>query len=179
MRFFFIILFFLSQIVAHTQSRSLSLELQAYPTGFISGITYEHYLGSSSSLSFRLGANPFDHRDLGVHDGEEGRGFGGSIGYKKYLRTDRMKWFWSIRSDVWKNEVDWFDIEASNDRITGTTSILVLQPTVSLGYSLITLQHIYISPSLSFGYEWNVKTEGQPTGEGSIILLGISIGKRF
>ena len=37
----------------------------------------------------------------------------------------------------------------------------------------------FFSPSLAFGYEVNVQTKGLPTGEGPIILLGFTFGKRW
>jgi hypothetical protein len=35
------------------------------------------------------------------------------------------------------------------------------------------------TPGIAFGVEINVKTEGEPVGEGAIILVGLMLGKRF
>jgi len=169
----------LSFIICAQAQRDISIEFQLYPTGVIPTLSYDHGLGASSAFTVRLGANIFDHRDLGVHQGEEGSGFGGSIGYKKYLGSTRDGLFWRVRNDLWFNNVDWFDIGPADQRIEGKTAITVLQPTASIGYTILTSTEIVISPSLSFGYEWNVKTSGEPTGEGTIVLLGVQIGKRF
>ncbi len=59
-----------------------------------------------------------------------------------------------------------------------TSNITVIQPTIELGY-LIKKEFSHITPTIAFGYEWNVKTNGEPTGEGAILLLRIQIGKRF
>jgi hypothetical protein len=37
----------------------------------------------------------------------------------------------------------------------------------------------FISPCIANGVEINVKTQGQPVGEGFITLLGISAGWKF
>jgi len=165
-------------LVACSQSE-IGVEFQVYPTGVMPGVSYHHGLSETSSLAIRVGANIFDHRDLGVHTGEEGSGLGGSLGYKKYLGDTPSKLFWQIRSDIWFNQVDWFDQEGTSPRLDGETDIVVVQPTASIGYTFLTTANLAISPSLSFGYEWNAKTTGEPTGEGSIILLGVQVGKRF
>lgn len=160
----------------------LTFEYQIYPTGSIPGLTYDYALGLKSSITLRLAANIFDHRDLGVHDGEEGSGFGGSIGYKKYFSESRHRWFWHARTDLWFNDVTWFDEvggSQSMSRVEGETSIIVLQPTLGVGYAINLGSDFILSPSLSYGLEWNIQTEGEPTGEGPIILAGIQIGKRL
>jgi len=68
---------------------------------------------------------------------------------------------------------------AADQRIEGHTSITVIQPTVELGYLFILGKSLHMTPSIAFGWEWNAKTDGEPTGEGAILLLGISVGKRF
>jgi len=157
----------------------LSAELQIYPTGIIPGISYDHHIGTSTALTFRLGANIFDHRDLGVQDEEVGSGLGGSIGYRKYFFDSRTKWNWGLRTDVWFSNVEWANLGTQGGSETGETSITVIQPTASLGYTIVSDGGFYLSPAISLGFEWNVRTVGEPTGEGSIILIGIQAGKRF
>ena len=67
-------------------------------------------------------------------------------------------------------EVDW---QTGNE--SGETSITVLQPTAELSY-VIRKNSFYFAPSAAFGVEWNVQTDGEPTGEGAILLVGVQIG---
>ena len=149
-------------------------EFQAYPTGLIPGIRIEKSLGAKSAAQLRLGYNWIRHRDLGEHDDERGDGYGFSLGYKRYFRNNHDGFSLGLKNDVWWNTINWTDEPASS----GTTDITVLQPTLELAYSLIK-SDIVFSPSLAFGFEWNVCTEGEPTGEGAILLVGVLIGKRF
>lgn len=153
---------------------TLGPEFQIYPTGLLPGIRIEKQLGNKSSLNFRLAAQIIDHRDLGVQDDETGSGFGASIGIRNFFKTYNKGWSITGRLDVWKNSIDWSSTENGNT-ISGNTKITVLQPTALLEYAFAK-NNITISPSLGFGYEWNVATNGAPTGEGAILLLGCTIG---
>ncbi len=161
------------RISAFSQT-DLSAQIQLYPTGLIPGVKIDHSVGTFSRLSLRLGANLFDHRDLGVQDMEEGSGFGFSVGYQRYLRDDYSGLHLELKNDVWWNTVDW-----QTNAFNGTTEIVVLQPTLSLGYTMFLGYSFFISPSIGFGWEWNVVVSGSPTGEGAIGLLGLSAGIRL
>ena len=158
--------------------KDFGIEFQAYPTGVIPGIHFETQVGEKSTISARFGLNIFDHRDLGVHDEETGSGFGFTIGYHRYFQESMKKWKLGIKLDYWNNEVDWVANDA-NGRVEGMTEIVVLQPTVELGYVFINRNNLFLTPTIAFGMEWNVQTQGEPTGEGPILLLGILAGKRF
>ena len=151
----------------------LSFEFQAYPTGLIPGIHLEKSINNKSTLLFRLGYNWFRHRDLGVHDDERGGGIGGTVGYKRFFKEGYQGWSLAVKNDVWWNEVDWYDIGVNDNRTEGETSITVLQPTAELGYTFVKNESLIITPTLAFGVEWNVRTEGEPTGEGPIVLIEI------
>ncbi len=179
MRVFFIVLLILAYCKIDAQNtKDVSLELQVYPTGVIPGLRYETSISEQSSLSFRIGYNIVRHRDLGVHQDERGGGIGGSLGFRKYFKPEFKGWSISLKTDVWFNKIDWYDIGRTDERIEGETSITVLQPTAALGYTFVN-SSFSITPTLSFGYEWNVKTVGEPTGQGSIILIGVQLGRRF
>lgn len=151
----------------------ISLELQVYPTGIIPGISIDKYIGSRSSLYGRIGFNFFDHRDLGEQEMEEGSGYGLSLGYKFFFREGYSGWRFGIKNDIWRNRVNW-----TTDQISGKTDILVLQPSAELSYVWVR-NRLVIAPSIAFGLEWNVDTDGEPTGEGPIALIGIQLGRRF
>ncbi|MEM9545855.1 MAG: hypothetical protein AAGA77_07775 [Bacteroidota bacterium] len=145
----------------------IGLETQVYPTGIIPGIRLEKYLNSSSSINLRLGYQIIDHRDLGVQDNETGSGYGGSIAYRAFLGPDQRGLSLAVRTDLWINQMDW-----ETDSNSGTTTITVIQPTLMGEYAFRLANDFSITPSLSAGWEWNVHTDGEPTGEGPIILVG-------
>lgn len=157
----------------------ISFEFQAYPTGLIPGLRFEKGFGDKSAAHIRVGANLFDHRDLGLQDEERGIGYGFSLGYKRYLRKNHQGWSLGLKNDIWFNTVDWVDNIISGDDLTGTTEIVVVQPTLELGHLIEFGNNWIFTPAIAFGYEINVKTEGAPTGEGAILLLGLSLGKRL
>jgi hypothetical protein len=154
------------------------IKLQAYPTGFIPGITFETSLGGGSAMEFRLGYNVVRHGDAGVHEDERGGGFGFSFAYKRYFRV-KHRWQGVLRTDLWFNEVDWKDQIGTGREENGTTRVKVLQPTVEAGYTFLTGAGWFFIPALALGAEINVTTKGAGVGEGLILLGGITFGKRL
>ena len=160
--------------------KALGVEIQAYPTGFLYGLRFDATLGAKSSGNIRLGYNMARHRDLGVHEDERGGGWGGTLGYRYHLTSTKEKWFGGIRADVWFNKMDWKDNIGTADEVSGSTDIVVLQPTLEAGYTfLLGNAGWYVSPALAFGFEVNVVSDGEDVGQGAILLLGFSLGKRF
>lgn len=163
----------------HAQAKDLSkekafefgIEIQAYPTGIIPGIRCEKYLTAKSSLNIRLGYQLIDHRDLGVQDNEEGSGYGASLAYRRFFKSDHQGLSLAFRTDLWFNKIDW-----TNEMVSGTSNITVIQPTLMGEYAFQVHPSFVITPSLSFGMEWNASTDGEPTGEGAILLLGCTFG---
>lgn len=167
----------------HAQSRwSLAFEFQAYPTGLIPGLRADYHFKNHHSVHARAGYNWVRHRDLGIQDDERGDGFGGSLGYRYFFRENtKGGWFLGGRTDLWFNTLDWQDKDENGNIIsTGTSKIVVLQPTALGGFQfLLGNKGWFVSPSAAFGVEINVKTEGAEVGEGLILLLGASVGKHF
>ncbi len=160
----------------------IGLEIQQYPTGYLGGVRAEIGLAPHHALDFRIGYNGLDHKDFGVHDSEVGGGFGGSVGYRYYFKSEHQRWFLGIRTDFWFNEVDWKDIDETSDPeiITiGESNIIVLQPTAIFGYRWAINEHFAITPTAAFGAEVNVKTDGEDVGQGLILLWGLNLTYRF
>jgi len=155
-----------------------SVEFQAYPTGLIPGIRLEQAVKTHYAFHLRAGYNWVRHRDQGRHEDERGDGKGFSVGYKRYFRSGHEGFFIGARNDVWWNELDWKDRIGQPDEVSGHTKITVLQPTLEAGYVFLKSDWI-LSPTVAFGFEFNVKTEGEPVGEGAILLLGVQLGRRF
>lgn len=154
-----------------TGPAAVGVELQAYPAGLIPGLHVQTPLDELSSLTFRAAANLTDRQDFGEFDNEEGDGFGGGIGYRRYLERGREGWLFGGRVDLWDLEIDWED----PGPVTGTTDILVLQPTAEVGYGFRLGEDGWrIELTLGLGAEINIDTDGEDVGEGAILLLGIT-----
>ena len=52
--------------------KDLSINTQVYPTKIIPGLLMDHVIGSKQAQLFRFGYQFIDHRNLGIHDNEEG-----------------------------------------------------------------------------------------------------------
>ncbi len=165
-----------AQISLAQRTTDVSIQLQVYPTGILPGITIDRAISDNGRVALRLGYNSFDHRDLGVQTTEVGGGPGFSVGYQHYFKNDFRGLHLEFKNDFWFSNIDWTNVDTMTE---GETSITVLQPTASIGYTILTSSDIVIRPILGFGWEWNVRTEGEPTGQGAIGLIGISVGKRF
>ncbi len=76
------------------------------------------------------------------------------------------------------NTVDWKD-NNNTVEITGTTIIDIIQATIEGGYLFISSNNWFFATSLALGFKVNFKTRGPPTGEGSMILAGFSLGNAF
>ena len=87
-----------------------------------------------------MGYNLVDHKDFGVQESDKGGGFGLTLGYRYYFKSNKRKWFLGARSDVWFNEIDWFDNREDEMR-AGVTNIVVLQPTAIIGYRFLIKEH--------------------------------------
>ena len=159
-----------------TPRSSIGIEFQAYPTGLIPGLAGSWYLSPKDALRFRIGYQFIDHRDLGVQDDETGTGFGGTMGYRRHFQSVRKGIFGGLRCDLWRNRIDWIDFDGDTAIMlaSGTSNVWVVQPTAEIGYNFSFGQWAF-APALAFGYEVNVATDGAPTGEGSILLIGIAL----
>jgi len=169
----------LSYSSLYSQSSSVvSLEALAYPTGVIAGVSLDKSLSIKEQIHIKLGINVFDHRDLGVQNDESGSGYGFTLGYRRFFNDNQTQWRWGIKSDLWFNKVDWLSVDDQGNDIVGQTDIVVLQPTAELSY-VFGSKNFFIAPIISLGFEWNIKTKGEPTGEGAILLAGLQVGMKL
>ena len=63
--------------------------------------------------------------------------------------------------------------------LSGTTDIVVLQPTLIGGHVFLIKEKWVITPTLAFGYEINIVENGEPVGQGPILLWGVNVNYRF
>jgi len=160
--------------------KELGFELQQYPTGYMLAFHAEYGFAEKHSLDLRMGYNGLDHLSFGPNDEEKGGGPGFSLGYNYFFKPDFKKWYVSYRTDLWWNEVNWRNFDENDVVISeGTTHLLVLQPTILGGYNWIIKDRYKISPTLAVGAEINVKSDGEPVGQGPIILWGLKLATRI
>ncbi len=154
------------------------IEVQQYPTGFLFGIHHQKSLGTKHNLELRVGYNLVRHGDAGVHDDERGGGWGGSLGINTVLTRNRSDQFQgligSIRTDIWRNVIAWRDHIGQSTETSGQSKVIVLQPTLLLGYRF-SLGNIRLVPTLAIGAEINVRVKGSEVGEGAILLWGLRV----
>lgn len=188
-RFYLTLILFLSSIIyaqfiqaqeTNNKSIDFGIAFQAYPTGIIPGLQVELTNGQKSAYILRVGYNLVRHRDLGKQDDERGGGVGFSLGYKRYFKPDFKKLFLAVKSDLWFNTVEWKNAIDMADESKGKTKVTVLQPTIEAGYAFELAKGTAIfAPTIALGAEINIKTKGEPVGEGLILLLGVNLMKRF
>ncbi|GEM_PF-4744788 len=144
----------LSVSMGHAQTK-VSLEFQAYPTGLISGVRISWPSDAQAQWHVRVGYNWIRHGSAGVHEDERGGGVGATLGYEYLLARDQhgKGLFAGVRCDVWRNIIQWTDRINRADEVSGTTRLVVVQPTVSAGWLLPLGSSWFWVPSLSFGFE--------------------------
>lgn len=158
-----------------TSKNELGISAQFYPAGFIPTLNLEHHLSDSSSLLFRVGANITDRQDFSdENETEEGRGFGGSLGFRKRYSWGKGDVVAGFNTDIWSLDIDWTDFDQTNTLISGSTYILVLQPWLEAGYFLpIKNSKSQIGLTLGFGREINIITSGEDVAQGFIGSLSL------
>jgi len=174
---------------AHGQrAKTIGLESQAYPAGVITTLRGGLEITNQQELSVRVGYNYTYRGDFGVHDNEEGGGPGFSLGYRYYVENELDGFFIGARANLWFLEIDWRDTRIMcgtippcfDEVVRGTTDITVFQPTAEIGYNLLSGRSSWmLAPVLGFGWEFNVRTDGEEVGEGSILLGGLNVAYLF
>ncbi|MCB1056840.1 MAG: autotransporter domain-containing protein [Acidobacteria bacterium] len=152
----------------------VGVTVQGYPAGVIAEAEVELPLEAHHSLFLRAGYNFTDRKDYGEHDNEEGGGPGVTVGYRYTLHDSGDGWFFGGRADVWFLAIDWKDRGRS-----GSTDVVVFQPTAEAGYRARLKNGWAISPFLALGAEINVRTSGEDVGQGAIFLAGLTLTKSF
>jgi hypothetical protein len=148
------------------------LELQGYPTGLIPGVRYELQIAQRDVLFARLAYNFTERSDFGEHDDESGGGPGLGFGWRHWKDSMAEGWHYGARLDVWDLNIDWED-DGPPVR-TGETDIIVVQPSLELGYSWPQSGGSRLDLTAGLGVEYNADTKGEDVGEGTIALLGLT-----
>src|SRR5690554_6457462 len=179
----FCFLFFPSLLAAQ---HSIGVDAQFYPTGIIPTLRFDYQLHNNSYLNIRAGYNFTDRQDSGKQDNEKGGGFGFGFGYeyKSFLINNLSL---SLNTNLWFMEINWEEtiphcgvIPPCGEMVLKQSSdIATLQPAIGLAYQMNLNKSLSLKPSLSYGYDLNIKTKGHPVGDGSIFLVGLNISYHF
>ena len=146
-------------------------EAQAYPAGVIVAGHVQYALADEQALTFRVGYNFTERGDFGEHDDEDGGGPGFGVGYRyDFAAPGENGWLLGGRLDLFFLEIDH---ETDLPPASGTTDVVVLQPTIEGGYGWW-LRNGRVEVTLAGGAEINVDTDGEDVGEGAIGLLGVT-----
>jgi len=152
----------------------VGVEYQYQPKSQVFALHLAYNFPVHHSFQARFGYTKTNWLDKGRNDNEEGSGFGGSLGYRYYIMYEPHDFFIGLRADIWQLKVFW-----QRGTLSGTSKITALQPALEMGYMFLLNDQIFITPAVTCGSQKNVKVEGRVTGEGLMLLMGVSAGWKF
>ena len=161
-----------------TISRFLAgAEVQWYPAGWLIGPVANYRITPKHILNTRIAINIANrHNWSGLNDDERGVGYGGSIGYRYLFHPSKNSFFIGTRGDLFRSVIKWKNKPGTPQETSGSTTIIVYQPSAELGYWLNTAHDkLHIVFAGGAGKEINVKTTGREVGQGGMWLLSISM----
>lgn len=177
MKKFLIVLFAATAFSVAAQSE-VGARIQVYPAGVMSTLQHTSFTSDTRAWSIKLGYNTADRQDFGVHDNEEGGGYGFGTDFRRYLKPGHKGFYGEVGLEFWFLKIRWRD-EAPTP-LSGRTKIAVLQPTIGAGYQLRSKNENWAATlGVAFGREWNISTQGAEVGQGGISLLTFSVTRRL
>lgn len=159
----------------------MGITIQWYPAGIITILNTELFAGNKSSMLFRLGANFIDRRNYSPYnDNEKGKGFGGTLGYRRYFYRKYGCFIAGFNTDIWNTWINWKNNIEQANQTQGRTYTLVIQPWIEAGYFVnINKSPFQIGLSTGFGRELNIITNGKAVGQGWINSVSIQFQYSF
>lgn len=150
-------------------------EYQWQPDGLLLNLQLAFNAKTHSSFVLRAGYNKTTAASI-THNSEEGKGWGGSIGYRYYFSVMPKRFFIGIKADVWKETVHWSIPVTESD-----TKFLIYQPGAEIGYTFLINDLFFITPHFTAAYQIKANNKGEAVayGEGFVPLAGIGAGWRF
>jgi hypothetical protein len=151
-------------------------EYQWNPDGAIVNLQFAFNSKIHNSFLIRAGYNKVPLKSTNLHNGEEGSGWGGSLGYRYYFNVVPRRFYIGIRADLWKMNIH-FSIPVTES----TTKLTILQPGLEAGFTLLLNELVFITPYISAGKQitLNIRGDNVDYGHGFIPSAGISAGFRF
>ena len=151
-------------------------EFQWYPDGTAYNLEFAFNARMHHSILLRAGFNSVPDKKTDLHDGEEGNGWGGSVGYRYYVGVMPKRFYIGTRLEIWNMKITW-----SIPVTQSETKLTIFQPSLEAGYTFLINDLFFITPYVGGGPQVNLKTEGNKVnyGEGFNPIAGISAGWRF
>lgn len=115
-------------------------------------------------------------RKTSTHTSESGSGWGGYLGYRYHFSVIPKRAFLGLGAGIQSMKVNW-----STPLLEGSTNLLLLQPTLEAGYTLVINDYMYITPSVSGILLTKLSSKGADVdfGSGFVPAASISMGWRF
>ena len=115
-------------------------------------------------------------RKTDSHDRESGSGWGAYLGYRYHFSVIPKRAFLGVGVGIQSMKINW-----SGTLLEGRTQLLLLQPTLEAGYTLVINDYMFITPSASGILLTRLNSKGAEVdfGSGFAPAAGISIGWRF
>ena len=129
-----------------------------------------------SSFIFRGGYSNAGLQKTATHNGEEGSGFSGSIGYRYFIGVIPKRFYIGARFNLSMMKIHWSTSLTESD-----SKLTILQPALETGYTFLINEVFFITPYIAAGPQVILKKEGAAVdyGEGFQPLAGINMGFRF
>lgn len=146
-------------------------EVRGYPAGVIASVGVLLPLDARTDWGASLLYNHAERGNNGEHDDESGDGGGVGLELRRFYGTQRSAWFYGVRAELFRIDIDWQDPGRS-----GSSKTTVLQPTARAGYRLPSaIAGTAVEFTLGLGAEINLSTQGEQVGDGAIGLAGITL----
>lgn len=155
----------------------LGVEVQWYPAGWLIGPQAVYFHKPRHVFFTKLGINIANrHNWSGLNDNEEGTGYGGSLGYRFLFKSNQNTFFIGTRGELYYTSINWQNDIGTPEETTGSTKILVYQPSLEFGYWVHSKNKKWSAVlSAGVGAEINLITKGKPVGEGGMYLSAVSV----
>ncbi len=176
MKNFFILFLFLITCfsTSHGQNNhyAAGFEIQQSIDGYQAAIRGEYGFGNHSAAFLRLTATEFWRDMYGIHDDENGVGYGVGLGYRYYFKHRKRGWYTELRADLWRNEVEWFETE-NQIKTTGITKVVDFQPAILFGYAFHLSRNLRLATTFSIGDQIHIYTEGAELSSYGVVQWGL------
>lgn len=128
------------------------------------------------SFIIRAGYSKAPSQRTSLHDGESGRGWNASVGYRYHFSVVPKRFFLGIHAGIQSMVIDWsIPVTESSSRV------MIFQPKIEAGYTLVINDLFYITPHVSGTAQALLSNKDEKVNYGSGFLpgAGISMGWRF
>lgn len=182
MRIKFVLIIFLtycfSVTYAQNTHKAAGFEIQQSIEGYQAAIRGEYGFGNHSAVFLRLTATEFWRDMYGVHDDENGVGYGTGLGYRYYFKHRKRGWYTELRADVWRIEVEWIERE-NQVKKTGITNIIDFQPAILFGYAFHLSRNLRLATTFSIGDQIHIYTKGEELSSFGVVQWGLVADVKF